>query len=58
MSASLTVAGEVAPVNTMVEFLVEEVDEMLNDIKEEELVSVVKLKPGELHGRLSWSSFP
>ena len=57
MSASLTVAGEVAAVNIMVEFLVE-VDEMLKDIKEEALVSVVKLKPGDLHGRLSWSSFP
>ena len=53
----MTVAGEVAPVNIMVEFLVE-VDEMLKDIKEEALVSVVKLKPGDLHGRLSWSSFP
>ena len=53
MSASLTVAGEVAPVNIMVEFLVVEVDEMLKDIKEEALVSVVKLKPGDLHGRLS-----
>ena len=57
MSASLTVAGEVELVNIMVEFLVE-VDEMLKDIKEEALVSVVKLKPGDLHGRLSWSSFP
>ena len=53
----MTVAGEVALVNIMVEFLVE-VDEMLKDIKEEALVSVVKLKPGDLHGRLSWSSFP